>query len=185
MTDVETETAPPARRRFPLAAVLAGLFALAAVLLAFVATSLQGELDEERGERQDVAAVAGSFSEAILTYDADDIEATKERVLELSTGDFADEFEASFGGLAELVETASSSAQATVKDVFVGDVGDGEATAITVVDLAADGPSGPRTVADTYLRLSLVRVDGEWRVDGVTSLNFAQPPAGGESGGGG
>ena len=67
----------------------------------------------------------------------------------------------------------------------MGDVADGEATVVTVVDLAADGPSGPRTVADTYLRLSLVRVDGEWRVDGVTSLNFAQAPAGGDTGGGG
>lgn len=184
MTDDAPEAAP-ARRRFPLAAVLAVLFALAAVLLAFVATSLKGELDDERGARRDVAGVAGSFSEAILTFEAGDLEATKERVLDLSTGDFADEFEASFGGLAELVETASSSARATVKDVYVGEIDDGEATAITVVDLTADGPSGPRTVADTYLRLSLVRVEGAWRVDGVTSLNFAQAPAGGDTGGGG
>ena len=185
MTDAEVDPAPPARRRFPLAAVLAVLFALAAILLAFVATSLNGELEDERAARRGVADVAGRFSEAILTFDADDLEATKERVLSLSTGDFADEFEASFEGLAELVQTASSSARATVDDVFVGDVADGEATVITVVDLTADGPSGPRTVADTYLRLSLVRVDGEWRVDGVTSLNFAQAPAGGDTGDGG
>ena len=185
MTDTEVEQAPPPKRRFPLAAVLAVLFALVAVLLAFVVTSLNRELDEERSSRRDVADVAGRFSEAILTFDADDLEATKERVLSLSTGDFADEFEASFGGLAEMVETASSSARATVQDVFVGDVADGEATVITVVDLAADGRSGPRTVADTYLRLSLVRVEGEWRVDGVTSLNFAQAPAGGDTGTGG
>lgn len=193
MTETEPAGEPPApdadtvapRRRFPLAAVLAVLFAAAAVLLAFVATSLKSELDDERADRRAVAGVAGSFSEAILTFDGDDLEATKERVLGLSTGGFAEEFEASFAGLAELVQTASSSARATVDDVFVGDIDGGQATAITVVDLAADGPAGPRTVADTYLRLSLVRVDGDWKVDGVTSLNFAQASAGGDTGAGG
>lgn len=66
-----------------------------------------------------------------------------------------------------------SSARATVKDVFVGDIDDGEATAVTVVDLTADGPGGRRAVADTYL------------VDGVTRLDFALVPAGGDTGGGG
>lgn len=175
----------PAPRRLPVATVLAVLFAAVAVFLAFVATSLQGELDDEREERRAVGRVAGTFSEAILTFDVDDLDATRERVLELATGDFAREFEEGFAGLAELVQTASSSARATVDDVFVGEIDGGEASAITVVDLVADGPSGPRSVADTYLRLSLVRVDGEWRVDGVTSLNFAQAPAGGDPAGGG
>ena len=38
-------------------------------------------------------------------------------------------------------------------------------------------------MADSYIRLDLVKVDERWRVDGVTSLNFTvdegavQPPA--------
>lgn len=168
-----------------VALVLAVLLAVVAVVLGFVAVSVQRELEDERGERREVARVAGAFSAAILTFDADDLDATKERVLALSTGEFAAEFEEGFGGLAELVQAASSSARASVDEVFVADVEGGRAAAITVVDLTAEGPSGPRTVADTYLRLTLVEVDGEWRVAGVTSLNFARPPAGGDAGGGG
>jgi Mce-associated membrane protein len=179
VSDVEPEAEPaPARRRRPVAAVLCLLLAIVAVVLGVTAVSLRADLDREREERRDVAEVAGAFSEAILSYDFKDLDATKQRVLDLSTGDFADDFDTSFEGLSALVEAAKGRATATVQDVFVGDIGDGEATVITVVDLAATGASGDRTVPDSYIRLSLVRVDGEWKVDGLTSLNFARDDAG-------
>lgn len=179
MTDVESADDdvpapdPPKRRRAVLA-ILCALLAIVAVVLGVTAVSLRSELDDERNDRREVAEVAGAFSEAILSYDFEDLDATKARVLDLATGDFADDFQQSFEGLSALVEAVKGQATATVQDVFVGDVGDGEATVITVVDLAATGASGDRTVPDSYIRLSLVRVDGAWKVDGLTSLNFAR-----------
>jgi Mce-associated membrane protein len=157
--------------------VLCVLLAVVAVVLAVTAVSLRSELDDERNDRRDVAEVAGAFSEAILSYDFEHLDATKQRVLDLATGDFAADFEQSFEGLSALVEAVKGQATATVQDDFVGDVGDGQATVITVVDLAATGSGGDRTVPDSYIRLSLVRVDGAWKVDGLTSLNFARDDA--------
>jgi Mce-associated membrane protein len=174
---VEDEPAPAPRRRSRVLPVLTALVAVVAVVLGVTAVSLRGQLERERGDRRDVESVAGAFSEAILSYDFEHLDATRDRVLDLATGDFAADFEKSFKGLSALVEAVNGRATATVQDVFVGDISDGEATVITVVDLTATGTSGDRTVPDSYIRLSLVRVEGEWKVDGLTSLNFAQDEA--------
>ena len=110
-------------------------------------------------------------------------------MLDLSTARFRREYDEAFGGLTELIESTESTAIATVESVFVGDVDATTAEAITVVDAAVEGTAGQRSVADSYVRLDLVKVDEVWRVDGVTSLNFtaadgavpgATPAPGGE-----
>lgn len=163
----------PSRAGTRLAVALAVLFAAVAVFLAFVATSLRDELDEERDVRADVEDVAGRFTEAALTYDFRDVEATREAVLELSAGTFATEFDEAFVGLAELIEETQGATQATVKDVFVSRIDGDRATAITVVDTVGTGLSGPRSQPDGYLRLDLVRTEDGWKVDGVTNLSLA------------
>ena len=173
----DPEPQPPRRNGTKLAIALALLFAALSVFLAFVATSLRSELDEERDVRADVEEVAGRFSEALLTYSFSDLDATRDRVLALSTGTFATEYEEAFPGLAELIEQSESSAQATVKDVFVSSIDGDRATAITVVDAVGTGAGGPRTQPDSYVRLDLVRTASGWKVDGVTSLNFTSAPA--------
>lgn len=172
------------RTGFRIAVVLAVAFASLSVFLAVVAAGLKGDLDEERtvtaaelDDRETVARTAGSFSEALLSYRFDDLDRARDRVLALSTGAFATEYEAAFAGLSQMIGEARSEARATVKDIFVGDIGDGRAEAITVVDADVEGTAGSRDVLDAYIRLVLVRVDGKWLVDGVTSLNFTPSPA--------
>jgi hypothetical protein len=178
--DAVPEATPdrPRRSGSKLAIALAVLFAALAIFLAFVATSLRGQLDDERDVRADVEDVAGRFSEALLTYKFGDLDTTKDHVLGLSTGEFATEYEAAFPGLASLITQSQSSATATVKDVFVSRIEGDRATAITVVDAVGTGAGGPRTQPDSYVRLDLVRTSGGWKVDGVTSLNFTTGPAG-------
>jgi len=53
------------------------------------------------------------------------------------------------------------------------------ATAIVVFDERTQGTSGQHLNVDLYLRLSLVKVKGQWRVDDVTNLNFPVQPSGG------
>jgi Mce-associated membrane protein len=205
------EAPPPAaggepaggRRRLTLVTVAAVVFALLAVGLAFVAVSLERELSDERSgrtaqadDRRQVEQVAGRFSEALLTYDHEDLEGARQRVLELSTGRFRSEYESAFAGLVEMIETTEARARATVRDVFVAGPEGDTARAVTVVDSAVEGVAGPRRVLDTYIRLDLVKRDGEWLVDGVTSLNFTgagpgegppvpEPPPGAEGDDGG
>ncbi len=157
-----------------LTTALAVVFAAVAVLLAVVTVRLQSDLEEVRGDRAEVERVAGQFSEALLTYDHRDLDVARDRVLALSTGRFRREYEEAFEGLAALVEGFEASSTATVKAIFVGDISDGAAQAITVVDALVEGTAGPRPLLDSYIRLDLVKVDGAWRVDFVTSLTFAE-----------
>ena len=41
-----------------------------------------------------------------------------------------------------------------------------------VLEIRASGVGGPRVSVDNYVDLSLVKVVGEWRVDGVRNLHL-------------
>ena len=173
------EPAAAARTPSRLPIALAVIFGLLAVVLFAVAGQLKNQRDDARdaesgitGDRAEVAAVSGQFGEAILSYDYTDIEGSQQRVLDLSTGQFQREYETGFEGFAELIEKTEARSVATVTGVFVGDVAEGRAEAIAVVDAEVTGTGGSRQVADSYIRLDLVEVQGAWKVDGVTSLNF-------------
>lgn len=179
-------SAGPGRQVPPLlwaALALLGVLALTTSLLAADATA---DRNRERRDRQAVEEVAGRLATALSTYDYRDFEATKRRVLMLSTGAFASEYERAVGALSSLIDQTKATSEATAVDVFVGDLGEGKASAIVVLEIRASGVGGPRVSVDNYVDLSLVRVDGEWRVDGVRNLNLgvagggsATPPASG------
>lgn len=155
-----------------VAAVAAVAFAALAIFLAVVASSLQSRLDERGDERDEVRRVAGAFTESVLSYAYDDLDTNLERVLGLSTGSFATQYEAAFPGLRELITVGRTRTVATVKEVYVADVERGRARAITVTDVSGDGEGGPRSQLNSYILLDLVRTEDGWRVDGVTDLAF-------------
>ncbi len=93
-------------------------------------------------------------------------------MLALSTGAFASEYERAVGALASLIDQTKATSEATAGDVFVGNLGDGKASAIVVIEIRANGVGGPRVSVDNYVDLSLVKVEGEWKVDGVRNLNL-------------
>jgi Mce-associated membrane protein len=94
-------------------------------------------------------------------------------VLALSTGKFRKDYESNFSGLSALFTTTKGQSTATVKDVFVSGTDHDTASAIVVLDERGQGTAGQRLNVDWYLRLSLVKVGGNWRVDDLTNLNFA------------
>lgn len=170
----EPESAPAApRRTTALPWVLAGLFLLVAAVMAIVAANLNGELDEDGGDRTDIESVAGRFGEALLSYDHNDPEGTKARVLELAAGALENEFEEAFPGLQALFAEAQGVATATVTGVWVGEIDGNTASAIVAADRLITGTAGPRTETNSYMRLDLVKTDGEWKVVGVSNLNLA------------
>lgn len=169
----DEETGPGRDRWRPsVAAVAAVAFAVLAIFLAVVASSLQSRLDEQGDERDEVRRVAGAFTESVLSYAYDDLDTNLERVLELSTGSFATQYEAAFPGLRELITVGRTRTVATVKEVYVADVERDRARAITVTDVSGDGEGGPRSQLNSYILLDLVRTEEGWRVDGVTDLAF-------------
>jgi hypothetical protein len=160
------------RRRSPaliLAVTLAVLFGLAAAALGVLAAQDDGtdpRLD-------DVRRAAGQFGEALVTYDFRDPDAHRSAVLALSTGSFRQEYEDAFDqGLAQVITEAEATSTGFVKDIYVSELDEERAQAIVVVDIEHTGTGGPRTLFDVYFRLTFVEVDGDWKVDQVTDLNF-------------
>jgi hypothetical protein len=165
-----------------LAVSLAVLFAIAAAVLGVVAIGSDGT---EGGEVKDLRKSAGEVGEALLTYDYRDPQAHADRVLRLATGSFRSEY-ADFleQGFNELAKNLKSTSEGFVKDVYVSEVDQGRGEVIVRLDVKRDGTGGPRTVYDIYELLSFVRVDGHWKVDQVTDLNFATSPNGDSTVGG-
>lgn len=155
---------------------LAIVFLATAVVMTLVAASLNDDLDEARTGDREVAGVAGRFAEALFTYDHRDVERTREQVLSMATGGFRDEYEDAFdGGIDVFIEETEATSTVTVKDVLVGAIEDGNATAVAIIDTRADGAGGARSLRNLYLRLDLVRVDGEWKVSTVTYPETTPP----------
>ena len=170
MSEEATEPAAPTSSRPPalvLAVSLAVLFGILAVVFAVLAASGDGS-----GEGSQVASLrraAGEMAEAFFTWDHEDLDAHRDRVLALSTGSFRKEYEEQFdAGIRDVITQTRSSSKAFVQDVYVSEVDEERAEAVVVVDLEQDGAGGPRNQTDIYVVITFVDVDGDWKVDDVT-----------------
>jgi hypothetical protein len=159
--------------------VAAGLLVVA-TFFGVMAARFNSQLHDERNERDDVQAVAARMATALLTYDYRDLDASKERVLADATGRFKKEYEQAFTtSLAVLIKETKAQSKATVTDLFVSDVAEGAAGALVVVSSERKGVGGSVPAATSYIQLDLVKVNGAWKVDNVTNLNFTA--AGGDA----
>lgn len=152
-----------------LAAVLGGLVLVAAVVVAVLQTGRASDLEDDLDARSEVATVASTFGEVYLSYDFDDPEGSGDRVLELVSPDFAEDFETTRApGIEELFANLGTTTDATTTEVFVGDLTDDSARALVVVDVVATSDaSGTQQLTDLTFVLELVRVDGRWLIDNV------------------
>ncbi|MDP1820700.1 MAG: hypothetical protein Q8K58_12545 [Acidimicrobiales bacterium] len=157
-----------------LAISLAVLFGVAAAVLGVLAAGN----DDGAGGSDSLRSAAGAVGEALLTYDFNDPDAHRDGVLALATGSFRGEYEDAFDqGLAQLITEVQATSRGFVKEVYVSEIDEERAEAVVVADVERDGAGGPRTLFDIYVLLTFVRVDGEWKVDQVTDLNFAEAGA--------
>lgn len=154
-------------------AVLAAVFFASTVLLAVVAADLKADKDDLADGRRDVAEIAGRFVEALLSYDHEDPEGFRSRVLELTAPPFSEQFREAVDALEEDFELTESVSVPTIDDVFVAEVEADAATAIVVYDRVLDGTAGRRTESNLYVRLGMIRQDDGWRVNDVLNLNLA------------
>lgn len=152
-------------------ALILGLLVIA-VITSVLAANATAARRRQEADRIAVADTAGRLATALSTYDYRSFDATKKRVLALSTGSFSAEYEKAVGALASLIAETKATSEATVSDVFVSEIDGGKAKSIVVVEIRGSGVSGPRVSVDNYVELSLVKVEGVWKVDGVSNLNL-------------
>lgn len=145
------------------AIVAAGLFC--GLWLTSRTTSV-AEIDETlANEAPEVREVAAEIVELLVNVDATKLDATSDRVLELSTGNFRSDYEALLPGLGPAFEEAG--AKATGEIVEGPDVtfsASNEAFAIAKVAQTTEVDGTERTVGFT-VRITMVREDDEWKAD--------------------
>jgi hypothetical protein len=156
---------------FIVAVSLAVLFAVAAAVLAVLVVRTGGD------DQEDLRAAAGRFGEALVTYDYHDPTAHRDAVLGLATGSFRQDYQDAFDqGLSDIITEVQAVSTGTVNEVYLTSVDAGQARAIVSLDIEVSGTSGQRTLLDQYVLLTLIDLDGTWKVDQVTDLSF--PTAG-------
>jgi Mce-associated membrane protein len=177
--ELEEQTEEPrAARRGRVGLVVVLVLLAAAVVLAGVQWRRGNdrddrvrELEHQAATRREIATTAGEFGQALLTYDYNDLNSARTRVLDLATDHFAQEYTSAFtGGLDTVITKLQATSNASVRDVYVGDdVGD-TAHAVVTLDSEVKSTAGTRRTVGSYLDLTLVHQDGRWKVDIVISV---------------
>ena len=175
----------PERRRPRAVPILAALLVLAlSAAGAFAALWLGKDVDVtasdvERFLDARAPAVTERATEVmnlLLNYDATNIEEVGDQLLELSTGNFFEDYEDLVGGgnLERALRRASASSRGQIvdgPDVYFRDAA--EAAAIVTVSQTTQSRSNPAGLTTEYVfRIILIQTpDGEWKANDVTILS--------------
>ncbi len=176
-----------ARRRFPaLAALLTALCVLAAAGVGYLTWQRLNPAHVDDG----IFAAATSAVEDLYAYDYQDPDGSLDRKLAVLTGDLREQYEAelSQGGILDTYEQVSATTSYEVLDVGLQQVDDAQDNATVVVfgryvaksvtsgnGQAPEGsecevtPEGAQSCVQT-IRLGLVQVDGDWKINELTQL---------------
>ena len=160
-------------RRFNLALLVLGLVLGAALsgLLARGADALPGETEAEHREQQhaDVTRAAAAEVEAFLGIDHERVDEQARTVLDGATGDFEQQYADELEGLRRSARRQESTADATVLEVAISELGETEATVLVSADTEVTSKSTdgrPRTVP-WRIQLDMVKEGGRWLTSGL------------------
>ncbi|MBG0829642.1 hypothetical protein HS041_17905 [Planomonospora sp. ID67723] len=159
-----------------IGAVVAMAVAGAAVFGAIqwlAAERLADRLSAEKAERLAVSTRAGEFAVALQTYDHANLQAYRDRVFSLSGEDFEQTYNEAFSPLESLITAMKASSTASIRGVYVSEVAEGRAKAVTVVDSQVKSTAGTRRMLGAYMELGLIKTGGEWRVNDATVMGAA------------
>lgn len=152
-----------------------------AAVAAFQLRDLQGDEDD----RQEAAEVASEFTTALLAYDHQDLQGSIDRVIELSTPEYAGTYQEAFSAeLQPVIDQLEARGEVLVRDVFVGDISGDRVGAVVLFDATIDSTVGTRRLTGSYVQIDLVKVDGEWRGNDLVFLATTEEgldPAGGDA----
>ncbi|WP_068922801.1 hypothetical protein [Planobispora rosea] len=137
------------------------------------ADRLADRLAAEKAERLAVSTRAGEFAVALQTYDHDNLQAYRDHVFGLSGEDFEKTYDAAFSPLESVITAMKATSTASIRGVYVGEVSEGRAKAITIVDSQVKSTAGTRRLLGTYMELGLVKTGGQWKVNDATVMGAA------------
>jgi len=173
MNSSETEEEHGSRNRILILA-LVGAVVAAALFCGLWLTGRSTSPDEIDGalaqEAPDARATAQEVVELLINLDAENVDEAGERVLELSTGNFREDYEELLPGLGPAFEEAEASATGEIlegPDVTFSASDEASAVARVAQTTTVDGTE--RSVGFT-VRLTLVKDDTGWKADAFELL---------------
>lgn len=175
--DSQTVTTPVAgRHRTPW--VLLGVLVPAILTLGYLqwtalndARTENDTLRETAAESLAIRTASSDFAVALLTYDHLDFDAQLVRIENVASPSFITEYKVALEqGLADIIMAAQATAEVEVREVLVGDVSGGQARAVVIVDSEITSIEGSRASVDAHLSMTLLFLDGRWKVDDVSTL---------------
>jgi len=163
-----------ARWRGRLAGALAAMLFAATATVAVLQWMAADRLALEKAEREVVSVRAGEFAVALQTYEYTDLQAYRDQVFALSGEDFEKTYSEAFSPLEGVITTMRANSSASIRGVYLSDVGEGRAKAITVVDSQVTSTAGTRRMLGTYMELNLVKTGEQWKVNAATVMGAAE-----------
>jgi hypothetical protein len=148
--------------------IVVGVLLVVAIALT-AARLLTGPTPAE--DRAELLELSAAFTVALGTYDHAALDTQAERIRALSTGDFLEEYDATFGGeeLGAALTATGSRARAEVDEgPLLATLDDDRALTVTVIEqtIEADDLDEP-DVRRLRIELTATRTADGWRVDGV------------------
>ncbi|MEV0421325.1 hypothetical protein [Streptosporangium canum] len=162
------------RWRGRLVGAVAAMAFAAAAATAVLQWTAADRLAEEKAERGAVSARAGEFAVALQTYDYANLQAYRDQVFAISGEDFEKTYDEAFSPLEGVITSMKAHSSASVRGVYVGEVTEDRAKAITVVDSQVTSTAGTRRMLGTYMELGLIKTGGQWKVNDATVMGAAE-----------
>ena len=178
-----TETARGSRR-WVIPALIAGLvisfslFVTFLVLWSLNADPSTGDVDRFLESHKDaVAERSTEVAKLLFTYDSTNLDSVSEQILELSTGNFAVEYERLIveRGLGAALEEARASSRGIILEgPDVSFIGASEAQVLFNIRQTVQNKDNPAGVSVVYVtRLTLVNTEGGgWKADRIDLLSY-------------
>src|SRR3954447_7943787 len=182
----EVATRPRSTSRLlMIVTALAVALGLAASVMTAAYIRVRADRDSARDDRTAVATTAARAAEAMTAIDANsDNQQQADAVHALGTGPLIEQYDQAIPATRKLLvalNVTSEHGQVTDNGVYVGDIDGNQAQVIVVIDLVVVGQV-TKVIPSQYLRIHLVKLDGEWKVDNVENLNVALAASGGGTG---
>ena len=157
----------------PALAAVAAVLGLACIVVLAFPTAVPGKSAAEQADDRDVAvrSAATRVTKAFLDVDYKDMEDRIEKVLDLSTGTFKNQYETAEVDLKLAVEKEQTVATAAVKHVGIADIDDDNAVVYVAADTKLSNASTKKAQSEGQdvddrriyrFQLNLTRVGDRW-----------------------
>lgn len=164
------------------AAVLLGVLSATFLVLLVRERRSAESLREQQRLESTVKTTAAQVTEVLARWDAGSNAEQRATLVRLANGVIVTQYDGAKTGLDKALPAFGiQSVQATVKQVYLDDVANGQAQVVVIFDLVVAGRN-PAVIPNRYFRVHLSQINGVWKVDNAEDVNASLAALGSTAG---